>query len=1090
NSIIPFYLRLGWIWVKKSYLIILSVSLTLSMIFATNFVIEGGLAATYIESFKNAEDFIICSPQSSFPNSTSISNEIYNYEHHMDEIKEREGGEYENLESFPYLNFRMKWNNFGLREHSIAFFDYGYANYLESRINFLLFSEKYYNSIRFTAQFKVVEGRTPQSTNEVLVPYIYKTYYNYNLNDPFDLTYFIGEWSEQPYITSEENSSVEVNITGSDAIYQSVQLNNTKIVGFYTSVLRLLDFLDDTMQSEFMYQDFLDGGASYKDFWSDTPVFFYSNFSANNLYQSPIMQLYDSIIQNSTLFTVVNQQLPSLFRRVNNIIHFGVTVSAKLEKANYNQIIAYRNQLQEFRNVLEEEFSSAYFYSTYENALEELSALQFLNRFLSLIINLPLILFTFFIALSGMKTIRKSRLESILQMNIKGMTKPQIRIQMYIEIFLIGTISNIIGMLLGFIFFYPIRSTLSPLFFSGLDPTHVSIIIQPFWIITTYLIGFVVVSIAYRFLFKILKTTEIPDIFDMQNQQSLPAQYDEDSVYKDKHDDSKLAEFQSKNYEDSIQNAERKIPKISYFLMPVIFIPIILYGITSYSISHEIGSFWEQLAYSMSYNQNAFLIFGLFIPICTSAYGFYRFVIVESPRMFAKICKYLSRPLNKEINYLVGLEMVRRKEFRYIILLLTFFITSVVFFNPLTTSLNSYPILFENSEIGVDFSIDIEFNDSIIHDIEYYTQFSNKFEANFNEGNISLTEYTEIITQFSDLYYINEPFDRVTRHIHYANFTAYRNILDSQKNLLPNQELLKSLDESIDQNEDVSSSKIGIIVGANYNYYDDIEEFDSFFVNLTYYDHNDDELQSKWLECEIVARTDYFPGIYSKFTGLGNSWDFFIDIGSALPENSTIVSNDYLLMGNTEGNHDYSLTSNENLIGLLEEETEMYEVTQKDYQVYENIWNFSILKTQMGYVLYTLLLLGFSLSLGQGLIFIQISRDNSPFFGNLLTRGVSKKQIFRFGLSQILIFFLFAFSFAIITVIIPLIIALRVFPDNYIHEVYYIRNLESMIKYPIFFNWPLLALNLLTIIGGSLLLFIIFFKLQKRESFFIHTTQF
>ena len=249
-------------------------------------------------------------------------------------------------------------------------------------------------------------------------------------------------------------------------------------------------------------------------------------------------------------------------------------------------------------------------------------------------------------------------------------------------------------------------------------------------------------------------------------------------------------------------------------------------------------------------------------------------------------------------------------------------------------------------------------------------------------------------------------------------------------------------------------------------------------------------IHTLWLECELIARTDYFPGSYCKFTSIGNSWDFFIDIGSALPENSTIVSNDYLLMGNTEGNHDFPLVSNENLIGLLEEETEMYEITQKDYLFYENQWSFSILNTQLGYVLYTLLLLGFSLSLGQGLIFIQITRDNSPFFGNLLTRGVSKKQIFRFGLSQILLFFLFAFSFALITVIIPLFVALRVLPVHYMLKEYNIFNLESTIHYPIFFNWPLLALNLLTIIGGSLLLFTIFFKLQKRESFFTHTTQF
>ena len=127
NSIIPFYLRLGWIWVKKSYLIILSVSLTLSMIFATNFVIEGGLAATYAESYENAEDFIICSPQSSSsnpPNPAIISEEISNFENQMNEIKAGvgvgeegevgDGLDYENLEVFPYLNFRMKWNNYNL----------------------------------------------------------------------------------------------------------------------------------------------------------------------------------------------------------------------------------------------------------------------------------------------------------------------------------------------------------------------------------------------------------------------------------------------------------------------------------------------------------------------------------------------------------------------------------------------------------------------------------------------------------------------------------------------------------------------------------------------------------------------------------------------------------------------------------------------------------------------------------------------------------------------------------------------------------------------------------------------------------------
>ncbi|WP_457918187.1 FtsX-like permease family protein [Candidatus Lokiarchaeum ossiferum] len=1092
KSLIPFYFRLTFLWVKKSYLIILSVSISLAMIFATNCMIESGIAEDSGSHLETNSEFLVTSSQPISPNPDNIANDIESFQDQFVTVSENSPENQDLLKdfnTFPYLNFRSHWSNFGARVNLTDVYDFhGIYEFFLPRINFLLYSEEYYQNERFTTNFKIIEGRVPQTENEVLVPYTYKLQSKYELNDSYDLTYFIGNYSHPQIDLDPTSNKLNITFPEIDTIVNTMQLESTKIVGFYAFSSRIIELNGDQCQMDLTYQKILEGETDNLGYFGDAPLFFYSNFSQTSLGNHPVYQFYDSIVHNESLYDAVNDINFGLSENVENLIHYGISLMAKLDSINYNQIISYENRITKVHQLLQKEFSHEIYTRTYGDSILRLRSYIYSTRFLSIAINLPLILFTFLITYFSMKNAEEARLSNFLQMSIKGMTKKQITAQIIQEIIILSLISMIISVLLGMILFYPIRTTLTPLFFPTLEPQDIKLVVNPLWLGITFLFGFIIIGIAYSHLLKILKKTEIQDIYELQNQEYLAGIYDENSTYgKEKVEKRKQSKNEEK-YEDSVEGEEKKIRKISYFLFPFILIPIFIYGLAIYSGNHEVSDNLRWTVIRIYSEPTLYLVFGAIFPIFIVGYGFYRFLIVESPRRFAKLSKFLSKPFHKEINYLVGLEMIRRKEFRYIIILISVYVTSILILNPFVTSSASYPMMIDNGRIGADIAIDINIGPENLAFQKGVFDFDKNLSVVFQDEKLDLENHLCILSQKAEVYSSTESEAKFERELFYLNYSEYLSLNSARDQYLPTRDLIKSIQKTISYNEDPTNSKIGIIVGNYYEYSENIKDNPPYFVNLTYFNFTSMQIESTWLECEFIARTVLFPGVYDAISSWERDSSFFIDVNAISQENCSILAHNYVFMGNLEEKGKHSIQENSNVNTFLANNTANYEIREMDYSYLAYSSSFAVFNTKSGYSLYSLLLIGFTLCFGQGILFIQNTRDNFNFYGNLLTRGVSRKQVYLFGLSQLLLFFLISLGIALITVIAPIILALKIYPAQLLVEENWQFKL-SVAKYPILINWPLLGINLASIFVGSILLYTIFFKTQRMDSFFAYTKQ-
>ena len=85
-NLLGFYLNQTRRGIKQSYLVILSIGLALSMVWAVNFTIEGGLSAKFPTEFTNTEDFVVQIRQDGNVSGTEIAHELLTLNTNLKEI--------------------------------------------------------------------------------------------------------------------------------------------------------------------------------------------------------------------------------------------------------------------------------------------------------------------------------------------------------------------------------------------------------------------------------------------------------------------------------------------------------------------------------------------------------------------------------------------------------------------------------------------------------------------------------------------------------------------------------------------------------------------------------------------------------------------------------------------------------------------------------------------------------------------------------------------------------------------------------------------------------------------------------------------
>nr|WP_147664695.1 ABC transporter permease [Candidatus Prometheoarchaeum syntrophicum]QEE17810.1 FtsX-like permease family protein [Candidatus Prometheoarchaeum syntrophicum] len=1095
SNLLGFYLNQTRRGIKRSYIVIFSIGLALSMVWAVNFTIEGGLSERFPTEFSNAEDFIIQTRQVGNVSNAEIVQEISTLNETLRDTPEEECKNGLEYNSYSFLDLKIDGGSFGARPDATRIIER--YNFLKANVHFLIYEPSYFSSYRFQALFNILEGVYPSSPDEVLVPYLFKEFFFYQLGDTLDMDFFLGDILLRSADMYPINNSITFGLEGD---YQIFRLNGSTIAGFYAPKIEDITLLGYEYNFYATDQTFLQStGYDWRitEFYQ-TPLFFSSDFSDDDLDVHPVIDLYSQLNQNETFYELLvdNVWSPSL-SFTNDLIHFGNCIEIDRAFLIHDKTIQLKNQILDLDNILTNNLALDYIvFNRMSSELSEIMDQQSRTRFLSLLINIPVMIFSLFISIMNIRASESSRISDLFQLSIKGMTKKQIKEQLGFEIVFVGIFSSIIGFILGAGFFFFIRSSLSPIFFPTLTPKQIPLIISPIWVGITILIGVIISFFSYKPTLKIIKYTEVGDMAEAIETKDLQAIYNEKTTYENLTPQIQrkkpLEKHNNKNkkkkdqYEDSIVNTEKKIPKWSYLLVPTILIPIFLFVSANYAIDHPVGQFWIDLVGNMYYDFRTYLVIVLGGTILLSVYGLYRFFIVESPRRMAKLTKFLSKPLTRRLDYIFGLEMVRRREFRYIILLVSIFTSLSVMINPITVSLQSYPILVENLNVGGDIKVEVEFDQGGIQDYNFFPQFKIDLQTNISQKlNTQIGDNTYVMSQNPEFYYQGEEEEIVHPTSYYLNFPEYLTTISSKNKILPDDEISQSLEVTIEYNEHAEKDQVGLILSHYFSYYDDVSQYENFYLNFSYFNHITEKIESKWLECEVIARVNYMPGLYNHYSRYNSGSNLFLDISQVLPPNCTVYSLKHTYLLNLEHQTEIPLDFAQDLKMKIQNYAKFSSVYLYNYEWLEYSRGFVILKTKMGYSLYSLLVIGLILGIGQGLIFTQTSKANNQFHGNLMVRGVAKKQIFKFGCTQLGLFIGFAIVFSITSAVIPLISALRFSQITFMFEHYAYMGSPFTIQYPIFVNWGILFGNIIMIALSGLIIYSIFFFSQNREKYFI-----
>lgn len=232
-----------------------------------------------------------------------------------------------------------------------------------------------------------------------------------------------------------------------------------------------------------------------------------------------------------------------------------------------------------------------------------------------------------------------------------------------------------------------------------------------------------------------------------------------------------------------------------------------------------------------------FLIFAVISPVLLVV-GIIRILVVEKPSRFAKISKFLSSLFLKEKSYLCGMEMVRRKQYRTVILLVGIFTSLLVFTNVFLNSFSRYEIMIDNMDVGSDVAVLYNNEDmSIVNtsEIDLFESQLKSYTTSDNETLINqvLTSYTEMTS------------DEYNSEKIYTDIEGYLDIIQEGDKKLPSRDFVSKIEDVIDYNKDPLNTIPGVIVNSAFLTLNNLEIDDLYSFTHSFFNYSSMEIQNE-----------------------------------------------------------------------------------------------------------------------------------------------------------------------------------------------------------------------------------------------------
>ncbi|MHA2002265.1 MAG: hypothetical protein ACTSVU_09265, partial [Promethearchaeota archaeon] len=419
---------------RQKIVILVIISLSVSMVSGLGYYFDSVSEVKFKKSFTTLSDFEITHYQIYTVYGTVIPRLGYSENFAPDNTKIQDllrnsKMEFESISKYGLLTCEQGFfanNNYTDMDvdsgHSILGFQKAHN---ASEIKFALFDDSFYQSQRFSEFFKIIDGRAPTNSNEILIDYGFALKNSFEIGENVNITSRLG--TLMPPFSPDEppiNSLTDFYV------------KNTTVVGIYLPIKLHYTLDHETFDYSYIYENYLENMTYEENPESiDGPALFsWYNFTGSD-FQHPFQKFYQDIYFGEDFYN----------RSTRNYVGQAFTRSGYLI-AYQRENIKFKDLNQE-KQFFESQISNITHYLPRDESLSDFlsnSITQFYNHFqtfriLIQILNLPLILFALMISTNLNSINKEEKISEIYLLRGRGLKKKSIRFQLLLEIFISST---------------------------------------------------------------------------------------------------------------------------------------------------------------------------------------------------------------------------------------------------------------------------------------------------------------------------------------------------------------------------------------------------------------------------------------------------------------------------------------------------------------------------------------------------------------------------------------------------------------------------------------------------------------------------
>ncbi len=1004
---LSFYFSQGFKNVKNSVLIILGLSLALSMVSGISLYIDSYQKNLVNDSFDQIIDFDVKYGYIYYSHNISEGFQYYDSSitsliQNSEKLQIESNFKYFRLDSWDLTFYKNHTKDSGDAFRGLEVVD-------GMRFRIGLFDENFYMSKRFDKYFSIINGTSPKSDEEILIP--------------IQLAYKMN-------LTVGETTNLDVKRSGTqNTINSTLSLSDVKVVGIYAGKLRNYGFSETYLYNSYNYSDENNTVTGFENIVARSAefVFSYINFSQPEPFHPVQIFINDyNFLQQSNS--------SEEYDHVDLQKYMGEGFCYNRDKINFNRINSLSRKISQEFQIIERQIhrTNINIKDYLSSHLSNLYLLSNMFRIVLQILNIPILIFAIFIGSFAIKTNTKSRLDEYLLLRSKGSPNSLLRNQFFVEAIFNGVASSTVALIAGFGTFYGFRELLGEIFYSfgSVDVLTPSISLGT--VILTYAMGIGITSLAS--LSSIVYVGKLPThkLLTILGSDSMDVEYDEKSLFRQS-EDKKLSIEETPFYENTqdqqnstdllkesiwkrifkrrkkhalyknaVTTKEKKNPKLSIALIIVSLFPLIIYLLYKIGNLPSAPDLFIVISDLIMQYFLIIFIFAILSPVLFVV-GIIRIIAIEKPSRFARISKFLSYIFLKKRSFICGIEMVKRKQYKTVILLVGIFTSLLVFTNVFLNSFSRYDIIMDNVQVGSDVQARILRKDDM--------NITSTIQAEILESHLKSYKTSEnetLINQVLTCYEEIANYDYYTDR-YYFDIEKYLDIIKEDGKVLPSGEFVSNIEDLINYNNDPSNEILGAIVNNGFLALNNLKLGDSYDFQHAYVNFTSGETEIETIVVKILVSTDVMPGFFLSSDQWGMLKEkMIVDINSLNQDNNSLHGFKIFQMIDIDADvEDDPEVLKKMLINASTNYTEYL-----SFEFYDQNWddldyNLDISESGIYGIIYLeFTMIGILLGIGLAILILSFQKENKYFNGVLLARGFGRIGLLKMILSQIFIIFL------------------------------------------------------------------------------------